>query len=65
MHFLSFILRMQGALVAPGLSADLAVSSSSPAQDEIFSTINNRVLLHLSLSFAYHPDMTEILLKRT
>ena len=44
----------------------LACPSSSPAQGKIFSTMN-RVPLHTAflLSSAHHPDMTEILLKRT
>ena len=45
---------------------DLAVPNSSHAQSKIFSTVKQGSVAHsLSLSSAHHPDMTEILWKRT
>ena len=64
----TYILLILGAMVAQWIKrwpTDLAVQSSSSAQGKIFLTANRVPLHSLSLSSAHHPDMTEILLKRT
>ena len=60
--------KVTGAPVAQWVKrwpADLAVPSSRPALGEIFSSVNVFHCTQHSLSTPYHPNMTEIPLKRT
>ena len=64
MNFIHTYLDLEGAPVCQWVKhwpTDLAVQGSSPACGEIFATVNG-VSFHTAF---HHPDMTEILLKKT